>query len=71
MEVPGFTSVFNASMALEAIDPFEDVCAVLESPVLAFLLQPENLRASPDRTGKGYEGDDGDEPAGHFFGHSA
>ena len=62
--------VLNPSVALEAIDPLEYVGSMFELPFLRVLLDSEHFGARSRKAGEGYEYDDGDDPAGHFFDHS-
>jgi hypothetical protein len=45
MQWAGLSSVPDASVTFETVDPLEDVCAMLERPVLLLLLEPKHLRA--------------------------
>jgi len=71
VERPGFPSVLNPSVAFEAVDPVEHVGSMLEVSLLRVFLDSEHFGARARKAGQGNEHDDGDYPAGHFFGHSA
>jgi hypothetical protein len=49
---PGRSSLLDACVAFEAVDPLHDVCTVLERSVLFLLLEAQHLGAGPCRAGK-------------------
>jgi hypothetical protein len=48
----GLAGLLDASVALEAVDAIDDMGAVLECPVLLFLLEAQHFGAGPGQTGQ-------------------
>jgi hypothetical protein len=66
VEWPGLTGFWDAGVALETVDPLDEVSAVLERPVLILLLETEHLGAAHRRGQEHTERRDGRRPP-HCF----